>query len=111
MNESNPNNINDLNDPNIFFDFDINLEQLKEIYHYDKKYQNNKFTNKFKARNYVAKIIDILNKAEKKGLSRKYILHKLIKLERKIDNDTKLQSVSKSSLLQKRKKKKEKKKK
>ena len=103
MNESNPNNINDLNDPNIFFDFDINLEQLKEIYHYDKKYQNNKFTNKFKARNYVAKIIDILNKAEKKGLSRKYILHKLIKLERKIDNDTKLQSVSKSSLIKRRK--------
>ena len=44
MNESNLNNINDLNDPNIFFDFDVNLEQLKEIYHYDKKYQNNKFT-------------------------------------------------------------------
>ena len=42
-----------------------------------KKYQNNKLTNKFKARNYVAKIIDILNKAEKKGLSRKYILYKL----------------------------------
>ena len=103
MNESNPNNINDLNDPNIFFDFDVNLEQLKEIYHYDKKYQNNKFTNKFKARNYVSKIIDILNKAEKKGLSRKYILHKLIKLERKIDNDTKLQSVSKSSLIKRRK--------
>ena len=103
MNESNPNNINDLNDPNIFFDFNVNLEQLKEIYHYDKKYQNNKFTNKFKARNYVAKIIDILNKAEKKGLSRKYILHKLIKLERKIDNDTKLQSVSKSSLIKRRK--------
>ena len=98
MNESN------LNNPNICFDFDVNLEQLKEIYHYDKKYQNNKLTNKFKARNYVAKIIDILNKAEKKGLSRKYILYKLIKLEKQMNNDTKLQSVSKSSLLRKRKK-------
>ena len=97
MNESN------LKDSNICFNFDVNLEQLKEIYHHDKKYQNNKFTNKFKARNYVSKIIDILNKAEQKGLSRNYILYKVLKLEKKMDNDTKLQSVSKSSLIKRRK--------